>query len=79
MKVIVTHEYYGCETGCCGHVVELYEDDGTYVTNDFFFDHPYYKDKDEDGTWRKWAEEFVKDAGCDPKDLDWDNCIIVDA
>lgn len=23
MKIRVLHSYYGCESGCCGHVVEI--------------------------------------------------------
>ena len=28
MRVVVYHEGYGCETGCCGHYVRLDDDQG---------------------------------------------------
>ena len=66
-KVIVYHAGYGCETGCCGHVVEM---DGE---SKFIFTHPY----DEDP--RHFAEALVRQEFGDDhvKDLDWDNCIVV--
>jgi hypothetical protein len=69
MKVIVYHSFYGCETGCCGHVIEL--EDGR---SKFEFCHPY-----GDST-KEFAEELVRDAFGEEhvKDLDWDNCIISD-
>jgi hypothetical protein len=60
MKVIVYHSYYGCETGCCGHTVEL--EDGT---SQFYFSHPYKED------FKSFAEELVKEFGEEHvKDLD---------
>ena len=66
-KLVVLHRYYGCDTGCCGHVVEL---DGEQV-GEFEFGGPESVDKK-----REFAEELVRFAGCDPNDLDWENCII---
>jgi hypothetical protein len=72
MKVIVYHSLYGCETGCCGHIVEL--EDGR---NLFEFTHPYSNDPEdikafaEDLVRSKYGEEHVKD-------LDWENCHIKD-
>lgn len=43
-KVIVYHAGYGCQTGCCGHVIELREsgDDIPDPWNmHFAFNHPY--------------------------------------
>jgi hypothetical protein len=68
-KVIVCHQSYGCDTGCCGHVVEV---DGEQV-GDFSFGHPYSNDNH-----RAFAEELVRAAGCDPADLDWENCVVLD-
>ena len=69
MKVVVFHQGYGCDTGCCGHIVEL--EDGT---ERFEFTHPYGQDS------RAFVEELVIEtfgkehvAG-----IDWENCIIVD-
>lgn len=45
------HAGYGCETGCCGHVVEL--EDGR---NRFEFEHPYDVDR------RAWARELAEEV-----------------
>lgn len=67
MRIIVTHGMYGCDTGCCGHYIEV---DGKEV--DFDFSHP--KGKED---LKSYAEELVKANGCDPKDLDWEHCLVV--
>lgn len=55
--ITVNHDTLGCETGCCGHFIRVYED-GKQVEGWFDFGHPY---TDED--WReKYSEEIVKDA-----------------
>jgi hypothetical protein len=68
MKIIVYHASYGCDTGCCGHVIEI---DGK---ENFHFTHPYGKD------FKEFAEEMVRDECGEEhvKDLDWENCIISD-
>ena len=73
MKVIVYHSEYGCETGCCGHTVEVTKEDGSSEQK-FDFDHPYGEDP------REFAETLVREQfGTDHvADLDWDNCIISD-
>lgn len=53
--VRVYHEYYGCDTGCCGHRIEL-EIDGTTAISKFHFSHPY-GEKDH----KKWATELAKE------------------
>lgn len=37
VKIRVTHAYFGCETGCCGHILEI-DDEEDYDT--FEFGHP---------------------------------------
>ena len=68
-RVVVYHGYYGCETGCCGHVVEL---DGE---EKWTFDHPGYNEDPlqfaKDLVAEKWGKEHVAD-------LDWDACIVTD-
>jgi hypothetical protein len=77
IRVVVFHDSYGCETGCCGHVVEA--TDGSWQK--FDFDHPYTDDADAQ---RVWAVDFaqaevVRHFGeGHVADLDWDNCIISD-
>ena len=41
--VSVYHGYYGCETGCCGHIVEITDEDGK-SKKQFEFSHPYGDD-----------------------------------
>ena len=42
MKIRVLHTYYGCETGCCGHILEV---DDEELEGSFEFGHP--TDRDE--------------------------------
>lgn len=73
MKVTVFHTHYRCDSGCCGHQVEL--EDGTKFG--FDFDHP----SDSTDT-KEWALEFAKAAVLVEYgknhivDLDWDSCAI---
>jgi hypothetical protein len=69
MKVIVYHAEYGCDTGCCGHVVEL--EDGRH---EFDFSHPYGEDP------KQYAKDLIESSFPEEHtlDLDWDNCVIVD-
>lgn len=70
MRVIVLHRLYGCDTGCCGHVIVVDNKD----VGDFNFDHPYNEDP------RAFAEDLVREAlGEDHvSDLDWNSCVVVD-
>ena len=69
MPVIrVFHEFYGCDTGCCGHVVEMGDQ------TEFKFDHPYDENAFE------WAKRLVAEV-CGEEhvaDLDFANSDIVD-
>lgn len=67
-KVIVYHEAYGCETGCCGHA--LYVDDERLAFE--FGGHGTL-------TPREYAERFVREelGSKHVADLDWENCIVV--
>ena len=66
MQVKVYHSGYGCESGCCGHIVEV--DDENFG---FEFTHPCGEDK------KKWAIELAKEkiAKSSPEclaSIDWD-------
>lgn len=63
------HEYYNCDTGCCGHVIMV---DGERV-GEFNFGHGW-----GDGD-RGFAEQMVIDELGQEHvaDLDWDNCVVV--
>jgi hypothetical protein len=72
MKVKVYHAGYGCDTGCCGHVIEV---DGDGVSHQRFeFTHPYDENTaEEKKAWaRELAEETIKQnwPECLPK-IDW--------
>lgn len=68
-RIVVFHGMYGCETGCCGHVVEI-----AGSRDDFGFDHPEYGETDEAFARRlvteKWGEEHCED-------IDFEKCVIV--
>ena len=74
-RVIVYHAAYGCETGCCGHIVAVtdgapsYDDDGK-----FQWEHPYGEEPVE------FAKRLVRDTLGEEHvaDLDWDGCVISD-
>lgn len=58
LKIRVLHAYYGCDTGCCGHIVEVEDaETGKDLTrgSTFEFSHPY----DED--FKQWAIEFAQE------------------
>jgi hypothetical protein len=49
----VVHDSYGCESGCCGHIAYLCdENDNIIAQSDFEFCHPGRQPYDE------WAKEF---------------------
>jgi hypothetical protein len=86
-KVIVYHGSYDCDTGCCGHIIELGNDGDTPdefwgfenpVKDDFVFTHPYGLKTEEE--LKKWAKELVEDRfgkeHCE--DLDWEHCRVTD-
>lgn len=73
LRVIVYHAGYGCETGCCGHVIALMRPDGTEADHSFVFIHP-----EGDQDLKAWATGHVAtEFGEDHiADLDWDNCLV---
>lgn len=72
-KIIVYHRGYGCDTGCCGHAIEI--KDGNRIDEEFVFDHP---DPDTE-TKRAFTERIITEKlGAEHvADLDWDNCEVV--
>lgn len=82
-RLVVLHAGYGCDTGCCGHIIE-YTDNGEQVGG-FEFSHPYraykYTDRAErDAYLKEWAEDMIRDALGEEHvaDLDWENCMVSD-
>lgn len=53
VRATVKHDYYGCDSGCCGHRVYGYDERGNEACSRFEFDHP---DKSGDVAW---ARQFV--------------------
>ncbi len=72
-RVIVLHDGYGCESGCCGHVVEI---DDKQI-GQFDFSHPKNRTP---AVIRDYIEMIVTEqAGAEHVvDIDWDNCIVSD-
>jgi hypothetical protein len=73
-KVVVYHSYWGCETGCCGHIILV---DDEEVDDSFDFRHPY---EDTEEAKIVWAKEFVRKHLDEEHaaDLDWENCYVSD-
>jgi hypothetical protein len=40
----VVHDYYGCDSGCCGHNVILCDKDDNELDREWMFSHPYGED-----------------------------------
>lgn len=91
-KILVFHTGYGCETGCCGHTVALFDtkefdnedfDPRWYdpindreSNRNFEFEHP-------DGNTEEAKLEFAKEMVTwtygeeHVKDLDWEHSLII--
>jgi hypothetical protein len=79
MKIIVYHTSYGCDTGCCGHIIGAYETERDLdqvergERGKFDSDHPYDGENP-----RVWAEQLVREEFGEEHvaDLDWENCVV---
>lgn len=70
MKTIrVYHSFYGCETGCCGHTVEI---DGE---KEFEFRHKYDETESDLDFAKRLAESVFGKAHC--ADLDWEHATVL--
>ncbi len=73
MKIVVYHQSYGCDTGCCGHIVESDDHDLHHLPRHHFtFSHPY------GGDHLEYAKGLVRDQFGEEHvaDLDWEECLI---
>lgn len=72
-RVVVYHSGYGCETGCCGHVVSVDDKD----VGRFSFSHP---DSNSEADRLAYARELVASELGEEHvaDLDWENCQVHD-
>lgn len=75
MRIRVYHGYYGCETGCCGHVIEI--DEGR---SQFEFEHKY-DDKEDIKAWATGlAQRVVRERWPECYDsIDWDSLDYTEA
>ena len=77
VAVVVYHSRYGCQTGCCGHRIELRddpEDEDNWTRSAFEFGHMAEGDDPLEFAKRLVTEEFGAEH---VKDLAWDKCVIV--
>jgi hypothetical protein len=84
VRVRVYHAGYGCDTGCCGHIVEITLPGGQEKSH-FEFEHPPYcpppsplTSEDRDECWKAWARKLAEDAIRDRwpecfESIDWDS------
>lgn len=69
LKVRVLHSYYGCDTGCCGHVLEVGEEEESE------FDFIHFDNIEEA---KKWAMETLADEFPECADsVDWSTFEII--
>ena len=72
MYAYVVHDFYGCDSGCCGHRAYLVDADGNQVAHSAFaFDHPYGTPTDE------YAIEFCRNEW-PGVDVHLDECQVSD-
>lgn len=80
--VTVVHSGYGCDTGCCGHEVEWWDDQNARIRGSFSFDHPWDLDAMTEEQRHTWIADQVRDA----QDYDlygevpirWESCELLD-
>ena len=75
--VRVYHAYYGCETGCCGHRVELTLPDGS-TRSRFEFEHPWDYAPENFKVWaRKQAGETIRERWPECiESIDWASMVV---
>lgn len=66
----VVHDYYGCESGCCGHNAYLCDKNGNILASEWEFSHPYSEDDKPfiDNLIRKYWKNIT---------IDYDKCQIL--
>lgn len=69
-KAAVHHAFLGCDTGCCGHEVVGYDDNGLVVYRTYDWEHPHsYEDH------KTWATSLA-DHHLRGVPLDWEACDV---
>ena len=84
-SVRVYHSYYGCESGCCGHRMDLTEilesGETRWILTDFDFDHPSGEDMETEESRRSYVKNLALDfltkrfPEC-LKSIDWDTLSV---
>jgi hypothetical protein len=74
-RATVEHEFYGCDTGCCGHRIHGYDARGGSVCSEFSFSHP---DSNDETDRRRFCEELIADTFGPGVVLDWDESDAID-
>jgi hypothetical protein len=68
VRVKVYHSTYGCETGCCGHVIELIGEKPGYARQSKFeFDHPWEQ--------AETKEQWARDVAAEVINANWPECL----
>jgi hypothetical protein len=63
----IVHDYYGCDTGCCGHRAYLCNEDDEIIDEQFTFAHPYGISTEE------FISSWLKSIWCKIR-IDWTKC-----
>lgn len=88
MRVAVEHSYYGCESGCCGHVAVYYDDAGKELSRGGFeFAHPsfwnagerrYLRGAEREEAERAWVAHFCRHDVALGLTVDFEKCAVSD-
>ena len=79
MRVLVCHAYYGCDTGCCGHVVQIVDENGNEAGGPRKFEFGHASTMGE-ADIREYVRDLVtKKLGAEHvADIDWEHCVVLD-
>jgi len=67
VQIRILHAYYGCDTGCCGHIIEIDEEE---EYRSFEFGHADESDRDDE-EFRQWVLKYVPKECHDA--IDWNS------
>lgn len=81
MRIFLTHGDYGCESGCCGHWIEIEGERPKRLFSSFSFSHPYlWRVDDKEEGVRKFIQDVVREElGEEYLDkIDYTQCVVED-
>lgn len=77
MRIVVYHDRYGCDTGCCGHSISVEDPPDGFPARSgrdrWTFDHPWDESESRLEWARRWVEGVFGKEHC--ADLDWENVL----